>query len=582
MRRVLGMAAVYGVVLGGQSLLAQQITSVPNNAIAIVKVNNLEKVSQKVAMLSKQWGLAVLEPRLADPLASLQEKSGIKEGVNKSGDAAVIFFQSGGGGAPEGLILVPVTDYDTFLKNFPDAETTDGISSITMPADNTPAFVAKLGAFAAISPSRALVAAKPAAAKLAGLSAKELAEKDVVAYINFKGFRMQAVQMLGFGRMMAVGQIDQAVKHGQEDKAKYVPIAKAAADQLFNGLDHFINETQGMTYGLALSNEGVQVTYVAEFEPESYLGGLAKKWNSPAAVVTGLPQGDHAITGALTLDSGTIIQTLDDAASPVVAEVQRLGEEGKPFLDYYQAVKDACTATKSESFALSASDGPVGKSPIFESVAVVNGDADKLMAAQRSILTQQEQLQKRFAPEGTPVAETKIEENAMTVSGVQFSRMTTKVEGQAGPQEQMIKAIYGENGLSVLFGKIAPDKMIGVTGGDPQKIAATVDAAKAGAPFSDAQTQQVAARLPKNAFTMVFIHGEPTMKLVGRISELATGVPVKIQLPPNSLPIGMSIATEGSAVRGDMFVPSSLVQSAISAAMQEAIKQQQAPKADGL
>jgi hypothetical protein len=576
--------AVCGLVLGGQSLLAQQITSVPNNAVAMVKVNNLEKVSQKVSMLSKQWGLAVLEPRLADPLATLQQKMGIKDGLNKSGEAAVIFFQSGMG-APEPLVLLPVTDYDVFLKNFPDAETKDGISTITWPADDmaTPAYVAKMGAFAAISPSRAIVTAKPAATKLEGLAAKEMAEKDVVAYVNFKGFRMQAVQALGFGRMMAVGQIDQMVKGGGDDKAKYAPVVKAAADQLFNGLDHFINETQAMTYGVSLSDEGVQVTYMAEFEAESYLGGLVKKWNSPAASIAGLPQGQHAVTGALTLDSGTIVQVLDDAASPVVVEVQRLGDEGKPFLDYYQTLKDACTSTKSESFAISASDGAVGKSPIFESVVVMNGDAEKLVTLQRNVVTQQLEVQKRFVPAGTPMPEVKVEDKAMTVNGVQLSRMTTKVDAQGGgPQEQMVKAMYGEEGLSVLFGKVAPDKAIVVRSGDQQKIAAAIDAAKAGAPLMDAQTQQVAARLPSNAFTMVFIHGEPAMKLAGRVSEMVTGIPVKMQIPPNTPPIGMTMATDGSAVRGDIFVPSALVQSAISAALQEAIKQQQAPNAGGL
>jgi hypothetical protein len=46
-------------------------------------------------------------------------------------------------------------------------------------------------------------------------------------------------------------------------------------------------------------------------------------------------------------------------------------------------------------------------------------------------------------------------------------------------------------------------------------------------------------------------------------------------LPANLLPVGMTANTEGTAIRGDVFVPSALVQSITAAAMQQAVKQQQ-------
>ena len=46
------------------------------------------------------------------------------------------------------------------------------------------------------------------------------------------------------------------------------------------------------------------------------------------------------------------------------------------------------------------------------------------------------------------------------------------------------------------------------------------------------------------------------------------GLPVKLQLKPNLPPIGGSVASEGTSIRMDSHVPTSLLQNVISAGMQ--------------
>ena len=355
------------VLAAGHSLLAQSLLSVPDNAIAMIKVNNLEQTSRKAGSLLKQWGLVALNPMLADPLTSLQTMTNLSQGVNRAGEAAMIFINPQAGNQPrqpaEGepyIILVPVSDYDAFLKNFPDAATEEDMTSATLPLAQQNCFITKWDNYAAISPQRALLATRPKSTNASGLAAKELAGKDIIAYINFPGFKAQAQQGLGFVRMLAIGSLDQSV--GQDpEKAKLLPVAKAAMAQLFNGLDHFINETKAMTVGLQLSDNGVQTTFVSEFDPKSYLGQIASSWkNSNANFLTGLPDGNYAMIGSVALDGATFVKLVDDATGPVVPELVKAGDAGKSLLDCIAGVKLLWTSCKSEAFGLTASSGKAG------------------------------------------------------------------------------------------------------------------------------------------------------------------------------------------------------------------------------
>ena len=52
------------------------------------------------------------------------------------------------------------------------------------------------------------------------------------------------------------------------------------------------------------------------------------------------------------------------------------------------------------------------------------------------------------------------------------------------------------------------------------------------------------------------------------------GMPVKMQLPQNLPPLGFSAASEGTAVRFDMHVPTTTVQSIVAAGMQAYMQMQ--------
>src|SRR5215204_2363702 len=68
---------------------AQVLQNVPNDAVLVIKIKNLKDVSTKVAALAQQLGVAGLNPAMADPLAAVQQKSGITNGLDQNGDIAI-------------------------------------------------------------------------------------------------------------------------------------------------------------------------------------------------------------------------------------------------------------------------------------------------------------------------------------------------------------------------------------------------------------------------------------------------------------------------------------------------------------
>lgn len=586
MRRVLGMsAACVALMVAGQVGLAQTLTSVPDNAVVMIKINHLDQTNKKVASLFQAWGIAAQQPMLADPLATLKGMTNVDKGVNESGEAAIVVFNRQGPGEGEPVIfLLPITDYKTFLTNF-EGSTADGeITNITMPMNQQPGYVANWGSFAAITTDRSLVATKPTASKFTGLTSKEMAGRDIVAYVNFASFRKQATMGMGFGQMMLTSQIDQKAAQNP-DKAKFAPVAKVAVAQLFKGLGHLVNETQAMTIGINLSDDGVQLTYVSEFLPTSYLGGLVQQWKPGSTqLLSGLPAGSYALLGGASMDGKVLGQLIDDAAGPILTEAKTLGPDTQPVIDYVDSLKLVLQAATVQSFGMSANDGKAGETPLFNAVTVVQGDAPQIQAANKKIVASQDKFQQMLEMPGQPKTLSTLVENAKTVDGVKLTQFTVAIDAAAaqGPEQKLMDAIYGKGGLSMYMGQVNAKTLISTTYRADSEISSVIAAAKALQPVDlGASAKQVAAKLPANNSMVMYLYGDQVLKMASKVSVLMTGNAVQTQLPANQMPVAIGLSTEGSAVRGDVFVPSTLIQAATKAAMEQAVKEEKAKEKGG-
>src|SRR2546430_471756 len=94
-RRVIAAAMIGGLAWCAQAK-AQVLDQVPADAVIVVKVNNLQGVSQKIAKLAKDFGVDEFQPEFKDPLGALMQHGHISKGVNKSGDMVICGFDSDG------------------------------------------------------------------------------------------------------------------------------------------------------------------------------------------------------------------------------------------------------------------------------------------------------------------------------------------------------------------------------------------------------------------------------------------------------------------------------------------------------
>jgi len=92
--------------------------------------------------------------------------------------------------------------------------------------------------------------------------------------------------------------------------------------------------------------------------------------------------------------------------------------------------------------------------------------------------------------------------------------------------------------------------------------------------------QQAAKQLPKQRSLVMYVPLDNLAKTVVHYAG-QFGMNMNVQLPENLQPVGVTIGTEGSAVRGDALIPTETVQSLVSAGMQAYMNMQQGQGAGG-
>ena len=91
-----GVAVLMLLALAARPLAAQVLDQVPSDALAVLKVKNLQATSTKLAKYCNDLGVAALVPQLNDPLKALEDKLKISQGINAAGDMFVVFLNPAG------------------------------------------------------------------------------------------------------------------------------------------------------------------------------------------------------------------------------------------------------------------------------------------------------------------------------------------------------------------------------------------------------------------------------------------------------------------------------------------------------
>ncbi len=583
------IAAVLAVALiSGASAHGQVLDQVPGDSLVVVKVNHLQDTSAKVAAFMQALGVTDFQPALNDPLAAVMSQSGLTAGIDKSGEMAMAWLNRPWSGTqkdangkqvpPPVLILVPVSDYKAFVEQSTVVRTEGDVSVVHFKQDKSgeDTFIANWGAYAAMSPTKDVVTAKPDGLKATGLAAKQLAEKDAIIFVNMPALKAMAIPQLQANRQKILNEVQKTAAAGNPGAGpNQAAVLKSVVNQVINMATTFMQDSQATTIGINVGKDGITGTLLAEFVPDSATAKLvAQVKNTDQPLMAGLPDNKYLFYGGMVQDPALSVKIIDGLAGSISTDIAGLGENGKLIQEIIDNTKEGMSAIEGSAFGMVAPTGAIGQGGLVELVGVYKGDAAKLQAVQKTQVEAQQKLMKAMSMKSGEVMKTSYLEGAKTIDGISFNQVQMQPNMQGNtPQEmqaaQAMSIMYGPNGLVMLNGIIDPKTLLVVGGGDDQLISSAIAAAKSNTDVlgSAEALKSVDANLPKTRAAVVYI---PLDVIVSTAVSYARqfGFPMPVQLPPNLPPIGISAGTEGSAIRVDEHVPTQLVQSLIQAGMQ--------------
>jgi hypothetical protein len=323
-----------------------------------------------------------------------------------------------------------------------------------------------------------------------------------------------------------------------------------------------------------LNDKGLQTCVMAEFKQGSYGGNLAAKMkNTDQPLMGGLPARKYFAAGGATIEPSVASKVIGDLLDPISKELANT-QSGKSFAAGIDAMKKSLGATKSVAFGYPMPTGALGADSILQSVTVMKGDSAAIYDGQKKMIGAMGDLMKIVPQQpGAPKMNYEMTPGAKTVGDTKldsyaFNMQVDENNPQAAQMQQVMAFIYGPNGMGGTFGPVGKDSFLFVQGGTDKLLQDAVAAAKGNAdPLSgEAGVKEVTMHLPKQRVLVEYVYVDNIINSAVRYAQ-GFGVQVKVALPQNLPPVGFTMASEGSAVRFDGYVPTNLVQSVVAAGM---------------
>jgi hypothetical protein len=577
-RAALGVLAVFAAALLALPTLAQVLDQIPADAMAVLKIRNLASVNEKMAALAKQFGIAEMTPAASDPLEALLGAGNIKQGLDKSGDAAIVMLNHDMNQAhdPPVIALIPVTDYAAFIKNFGDDAKKDGDYDVVHMTfngqkDNDDTFVAHRGKFAVISDKKEYLDKKPDGFKAAGVTARELDTKDATLVVNFKVLGPKLNDQLKAHQEEWLADIEKTIT-GNEKAKKYAPLAKVFISQVLTVAQEFLTDAQFASFSINLNKEGIATSLMAEFTSDSTLGKIvAGAKNTDASLLAGLPDAKYLFFAGLSSSRTEEGQKfLADFFRPIRQELNNAGDDVKPITGLLDAMKTMFESTKGQTMGVIAPTGALGAAALIQSVILTTGDAKPLAEAQAKALDAEQKLMAMIPNQ--PETKITFTPNAKTVEGISFSQFTTEITGTdaiAMQAKQMMALMYGPGGPTGYSGVLDDQHLLTVQGLDDAMLASAVKAAreKTDSLSNTPGVQLVNKNLPQQRIGVSYIALDQIVITITNYAKMM-GMPIPVNIKPDLPPLGSALATEGSAARLDSYIPADMVEAMITTGLQ--------------
>lgn len=416
---------------------ADVLGHVPDTALAVIAVNDVEKGSDKIDALAKK--LQLPPPSVLNLVTG---QANIEKGLNRRGTvAAVLFAPPDGRDEPRAVVLVPTSDYKAFIDQLEPGKADGGKTPVVL-ADKE-MVAANVGDYAALAePKNAelldeLLAGKTGIAGSLGDMAKWLAAQDAYALATGGGIALASEKIL---EAMEQAQ-EQFEGLGNDEQAETIKMAFGIYADMFKAAK---SELAFAAAGVRGEDKGVHLTGRLAFKPGSKAAKYAAAVKPRGGdLLAGLPDGKFIAAGGVEF-SGDLLKEMYAWSAKMMKAVPGGKELKQEDIDQMLKVSaDSMAGLKSMSFAMYALEKD---EPIYSSIVGlmhVDDSASFMANYEKSIAAMNELAKKSqhpFLQEGT-VAKTQIDGKHALELTMGMPKNVSADDPIAG---EMLKKLFGD------------------------------------------------------------------------------------------------------------------------------------------
>lgn len=315
-RNMLRLITMVLVCLSSSPALAAApdvVRQIPGDAPVFIAAPKLSKLLAKIAVINQKLGFNQM--RMNNTLGFAKAMLGLMAGVDDAGGAAVVLTDipiskmgtpgtPGGAAEPKVLVILPVSNYQTFLGNF-GVNSGNGVQSVTMM--NKQMHVKQVGRYAVISDDQAQVVAYRAPAANGSVAAvagdyvdHALAHSDIVFGVNLA--TMVPIARSALKQQLAqMGQMLKMFGGGDPQTAQFMGVFLTLYG---NVLDALLRDGELLLCGLDVSRHGLGISCLAQFREGSPLANTFARNPSQPPRFSRLPNRPYLF--AMSMNSGTL------------------------------------------------------------------------------------------------------------------------------------------------------------------------------------------------------------------------------------------------------------------------------------
>lgn len=539
---------------------------IPTNAALVIVVPNMESASAKIDRASALMGGALAGGE-DNPIAKMKQILGTP-GLNKTGTMAMAMLPNADGEVdfetemPEGVILVPVSDFGAFVKQF-NGEAGQGVTTVTI--DGNEGFIKDIGGgYAVLAPTKGQAEAfdgkagnRAAHEKALGPVGRNIAQSsDVIIITNVNMLRDQFEDGLDSMGDAAAGAVP-------------VPGADIGLDVLEMAMRNWAQQADSAIVGMGLDDKGLSIQVGTQFKEGSEVGGFFTGEADSSSLLGRLPKQQFLFAMAM-----------DSAPAPFKKLIANMKAEGK---------KAAAAATPAEGAEQANEPGPMAMfDTVFGMSDKVDGMALGIGASPAGFMGGLFTLTSAYMRTNDPKAlleearaatkkldgyktegmtyKVKYDNELLEINGTKVDSWSGNIDmdpndPEAMNTQMMMGIIFGQGGLGGMNATVDKGVVMTMSPNTPL-VTSALEAAKNGGGLSTEEgIASVQSKLPAKRFFELYIGSKALLDNVTAGMAMA-GMGGDIEVPAKLAPVAIAASNEKSGVGIHIYVPIDVIKSA--------------------